>query len=200
MRASFSATATFLAVTACPLSVRAEPIQKLIPRLIEEGGWLRPHYPGEKGAANPDRPRTAFHPAPPAEPTDLLGSQVHLDLVARDWHQAFNLTEGRSLLFDRIRMIRSSRMAVARVVVGGGRILPYAEVSFGQWRPDTDIVPWLRADLETASQLVLGAQVHIASRCAFAWDVEQTQIFFATAANVPSTRVTASFAALRAEF
>jgi hypothetical protein len=48
--------------------------------------------------------------------------------------------------------------------------------------------------------VTLGVQVHLAPRCAFAWDVEQTQIFFASAAQVPMTRVTASFAALRAEF
>ena len=200
MRASINATAAFLAVIACPLPAQAEPIEKLIPRLIEEGGWLHAHYPGEKGGANPDRPPTLFHRAPPTDPTELLGSEVHLAFVARDWHQAINLTDGRSFLFDRIRMIRSTRMAVGRIVVGGGRLLPYAEISFGQWRPDTDIVPWLRAELETASQLALGVQIHLAARCAFAWDVEQTQIFFANAANIPTTRVTASFAALRAEF
>jgi hypothetical protein len=89
---------------------------------------------------------------------------------------------------------------VARFTLSGGRFLPYVEASFGQWRPDTDIVPWLRADLETASQVALGVQIHLAPRCAFAWDVEETQIFFANASNVPATRLLASFAALRAEF
>jgi hypothetical protein len=201
MTATLPAASAFLAVTAFAFAAHAEPIEKLIPRLIEEGGWLHSHYPGEKTrGSNPDRPPTLFHRDPPADPTELLGSEVHLAVVARDWQQAFNLTDGRSLLFDRIRMIRSSRMAVVRIVASGGRLLPYAEASFGQWRPDTDIVPWLRADLETASQFALGVQIHIAARCAFAWDVEQTQIFFANAANIPTTRVTASFAALRAEF
>ena len=87
-------------------------------------------------------------------------------MVARDWQQAFNLTDGRSLLFDRMRLIRSSRMAVMRVVLGGGRFLPYAEASFGQWRAGLGIVPWLRAETETASQVALGVQVHVASGCA----------------------------------
>jgi hypothetical protein len=197
------AVAAFLVVTASSLTARAEPIEALVPRLIEQGGWLRAHYPGQVGAngqVSPDRLPTLFHHDPPADPTDLLGTELHTAVVARDWQEAFNLTDGRSLLFDRIRMIRSSRMAVARFTLAGGRFLPYAEASFGQWRPDTDIVPWLRAELETASQLTLGVQVHLAPRCAFAWDVEQTQIFFASAAQVPVTRVTASFAALRAEF
>jgi hypothetical protein len=201
MRATFSAVAAFLAVTAGADSARAEPIEKLVPRLLDEGGWLKPHYPGVEpasGVASPDATPTLFHRDPPSDPAALLGSEVHLAVVARDWQQAVNLTDGRSLLFDRIRMIRSSRMAVGRVVLGGGRVLPYAEASFGQWRADTDVVPWLRADLETASQFALGLQVHLAARCAFAWDVEQTQIFLTS--NVPTTHVSASFAALRAEF
>ena len=201
MRATFrvvAVVAAILAITAVALPARAEPLHRLIPRLIEEGGWLRAHYPSPGGS--PDRVPTLFHRDPPAEPASLLGSDVHVAVVARDWHEAFNLTDGRSLLFDRIRMIRSSRMAVARLTVTGGRFLPYFEASFGQWRPDTDIVPWLRADLETASQVALGVQVHVAPGCAFAWDVEETQIFFASAAHVPATRLLASFAALRAEF
>ena len=200
MRVTFRVVAAFIAAMACALPAQAEPLTKLIPRLIDEGGWLRAHYPGAVAPGSPDRLPTLFHRDPPTDPSDLLGSDVHLAMVARDWREAFNLTDGRSLLFDRIRMIRSSRMAVARVTMSGGRFLPYFEASFGQWRPDTDIVPWLRADLETASQVALGVQVHLASRCAFAWDVEETQIFFASAANVPATRLFASFAALRAEF
>jgi hypothetical protein len=201
MRVIFSAVAAILAVAACVRPARAEPLEKLIPRLIDEGGWLRAHYPGEPakpGAVSPDRVPTLFHYDPPKDPTDVFGSEIHLSVVARDWQQAVNLTDGRSLLFDRMRLIRSSRMGVARVILGGGRFLPYAEASFGQWRPDTDIVPWLRGELETASQLAVGFQVHLAPRCAFAWDVEQTQIFFTS--NVPSTHVSASFLAMRAEF
>jgi hypothetical protein len=197
MRASFAALAIFLAALSSGSMAHAEPIQELIPRLIEQGGWLHAHYPGQN-AAQADR-ITLFRPAPAADPTDLLGSKVTVAVVARDWHQAFNLTAGRSLLFDRFRMIRSNRMAVTRVSLGGGRFLPYGEVSFGQWRPDSDLVPWLRSAIETAGQVTLGFEMHVASRCFFAWDIEQTQIW-ASAANVPATRIHASFAALRAEF
>jgi hypothetical protein len=194
-------SAVVAVLVALPLPAHAEPLQELIPRLIEEGGWLRAHYPGEPGGTGGRGERTQstlFHHDAPPDPTAVLGFDPHVAVVARDWQQAFNLTDGRSLLFDRIRMIRSSRMAVARFVLSGGRILPYIEGSFGQWRPDTDIVPWLRADLETASQFTFGIQAHLAPRCALAWDIEQTQIFFAS--NVPATHVVASFAAMRAEF
>lgn len=204
MRATCRVLVAILAVLAFSSAAHAEPLHRLIPRLIEEGGWLRAHYPSDVPSANngvsPDRgPSTLFSRSSP-EPTNVFGSDVRVAVVARDWREAINLTDGRSLLFDRIRMIRSSRMAVARFTVTGGRLLPYLEASFGQWRPDTDVVPWLRADLETASQVALGLQVHLAPQCAFAWDVEETQIFFASAAHVPATRLIASFAALRAEF
>ncbi len=191
--------AVLFGATAFTVPARAEPLGELIPRLLNEGGWLRAHYPGQPGE-NADRVPTLYRNDPLDDPTDLFGSHLHVAVVARDWREAYNLTDGRSLLFDRIRVIRSSRMAVARFILSGGRILPYVETSFGQWRPDTDIVPWLRGDLETASQVALGAQLHIGPRCAVAWDVEETQIFFASAMNVPATHVVASFAAMRAEF
>ena len=49
--------------------------------------------------------------------------------------------------------------AVLGDVAGAPGILPYAEVSFGQWRPDTELVPWLRSDIETAGQLTNPARV-----------------------------------------
>jgi hypothetical protein len=196
MRGSFGVVGALLAVTVFVSPARAETLQELIPRVIEETGWLRAHYPGAPGASA-ERP-TLFHRDPLADPTELLGTDLRVAVVARDWKEAFNLTDGRSLLFDRLRMIRSSRMAVARFVLVGGRILPYVEASLGQWRPDSDVVPWLRADQEMASQVALGVQVHLAPRCAFAWDVEETQIYLAS--NVPATHLVASFAAMRAEF
>jgi hypothetical protein len=197
IRGSFGAAATFLATLAFGAPAHAEPISELIPRLVEQGGWLHAHYPGQ-GGAQPER-ATLFSRAPVVAPTDLLGTHLAGAVVARDWYEAYNLTDGRSLLFDRFRMIRSNRMAVTRVSFAGGRLLPYAEVSFGQWRPDSDLVPWLRSDLETAGQIVVGFEMHVAPRCVFAWDAEQTKIY-ASAANVPATRLYASFAALRAEF
>ena len=198
MRASFGVAASFLAVLVSAAPAHAEPIQELIPRLVTEGGWLRSHYPGQDAAAVQDHP-TLYRREPVAAPPELLGSELHVAIVARDWQAAYNLTDGRAFLFDRLRMIRSSRMAVTRLILGGGRVMPYAEVSVGQWRPDTDLMPWIRSDLQAASQLAMGFQMHVASRCALAWDVEQTEIF-ASAGNVPSTHVWASFAALRAEF
>jgi hypothetical protein len=196
-----------LTVLFTALSAHAEPITELVPRLIQEGGWLEAHYPGSTGGpANKERPPSDSRSAslirsePVTAPPEFVGDELHVAIVARDWQAAYNLTDGRTFLFDRMRLIRSSRMAVTRFVLGGGRFVPYAEVSMGQWRPDSDLMPWIRSDvLQAATQVALGFQVHVASRCAFAWDVEQTQIF-ASLENVPATHVVASFAALRAEF
>jgi hypothetical protein len=187
--------AAFLAATLCAIPASAEPVGELIPRLIDDGGWLRPHYPGQK-EEKPGSPRFGWLESSAA----VLGSELHIAIIARDWSEAYSLTDGRALLFDRVRLIRSNRMAVTRVSMAGGTFLPYAEMSFGQWRADTDLVPWLKSDLEAAAQVAGGIEVRFAPRCAFAWDVEETKIYPAQDRNVPATRLFASFAALHVEF
>jgi hypothetical protein len=190
--------ATVLATSLSAVSASAEPVSEVIPRLIEEGGWLKAHYPGQP--VDKEHPSLFDRHEPSMTPSAFLGSTLHIAIVARDWREAYSLTDGRALLFDRVRLIRSSRMAVTRVSLSGGRLLPYAEMSFGQWRADVDLVPWLKNDMEAAGQIALGFEMHLARRCKFAWDVEETQIYVDQEKNVPATRLVASFAALRAEF
>jgi hypothetical protein len=189
------------ATTFCAPSVRADSVNQLVPRLIEKieaEGWLRAHYPGQPGQ---QQQRSMFGGREQiTQMSALIGNELHIAIVARDWSEAYSITDGRSLLFDRVRLIRSNRMAVTRVSLGGGAILPYGEMSFGQWRADTDLVPWLKSDLEAAAQVTAGVEVHFAPRCAFAWDVEETKIYPDQDRNVPATRLFASFVALRAEF
>ena len=200
-RARLAALAAVCAATFCAPSARAEQASELVPRLIqkiEAAGWLRAHYPGQPDGKEQ---HSLFARTEQGAPTStLLGGQLHIAIVARDWSEAYSLTDGRSLIFDRVRLIRSNRMAVTRVSVAGGNLLPYAEMSFGQWRADTDLVPWLKSDMEAAAQIAAGVEVHFARRCAFAWDVEETKIYPDQDRNVPATRLFASFVALRAEF
>ena len=180
----------------------SESLLERIPRIIEKEGWLRAHYPGEPGQPGQAPPSSQQQQREGQETKPLvgvLGGRLIFSLVARDWHEAFNLTDGRSLLFDRMRMIRSSRMAVVRVGLDGGLLLPYAEISAGQWRPDSDLVPWLRNDIEKAGQLALGFELRVAERCRIAWDVERTQIYGGVA-NLPTTKIYASFFAMHASF
>jgi hypothetical protein len=191
------ALVTVLAASLSAASASAEPVGEVIPRLIEQGGWLKAHYPGQP--VDKEHP-SLFSRHESSMPSAFLGNELHVAIIARDWAEAYSLTDGRALLFDRVRLIRSSRMAVTRVSLAGGRLLPYVEMSFGQWRADVDLVPWLKNDMEDAGQVAMGFEMHLAPRCAFAWDIEETQIYVDQEKNVPATRLLASFAALRAEF
>jgi hypothetical protein len=175
---------------------RAESLPHLIPRLIEKSGVLKKHDP-----TAPSK-ETAEAPLPAALPDAWLGATLHTTLVARDWREAYSLTDGHPLVFDRMRVVRSSRMAVTRFSAVGGRFVPFAEISAGQWRIDPDLMPKFQRDTELASQLAVGFELQIAPRCAIAWDMEHTAIYRGTrdTPNVPVGHIVASFAAMRAEF
>jgi len=174
---------------------RAESLPHLIPRLIEQTGLLQRHDPS-KPAEQP-----SLH-VEPTVPSAWLGSTFRFSLLARDWREAYSITDGHPLVFDRMRMVRSSRMAVSRVSLVEGRIVPFVELAAGQWRIDPDLMPNLPRDTELAAQLGVGFEWTIAKRCAFAWDVERTSIYHDTkdgpTANVFS--VVATFVAVRAEY
>lgn len=174
-------------------TARAESLPRMIPRLIEESGWLKRQDPSKV----PERPDLRVDPVVPHL---WLGDALHLSVLARDWKEAYSITDGRSLVFDRIRMIRSSRMAVWRLSIVGGRFVPFAEVSAGQWRIDPELMPKLPRDTELAAQLAAGFEVTIAPRCAFAFDVEQTSIYRDARSSLPMVNVLGTFAALRSEF
>ena len=199
MRGLVGVFALLAAALVAKSSSASESLLERIPKIIEKEGWLRAHYPGQpwQAPASSQLPAETAHETKPL--VGVLGGRIIFSLVARDWHEAFNLTDGRSLLFDRMRMIRSSRMAVVRVGLDGGLLLPYAEISAGQWRPDSDLVPWLRNDIEKAGQLALGFELRVAERCRIAWDVERTQIYGGVA-NLPTTKIYASFFAMHASF
>jgi hypothetical protein len=183
------------AVASTARPAHAESLPHLVPRLIEESGWLKRHDPSKPAERMKIRRDTSM-------PSQWLGNTFHVSLLARDWQEAYSITDGHPLIFDRMRMIRSSRMAVTRFSATGGRLIPFAEIAGGQWRFDPELMPQLPRDTELAAQLTLGFEARIASRCAFAWDVERTSIYRSTrdAQSVPMANVYASFAGLRGEF
>jgi hypothetical protein len=174
----------------------AESLPRLIPRLIEQGGWLKGHFPAA-GPVSMEKPH-----APTLVPSQWFGSNLHFSFVARDWREAYSITDGHPLVFDRVRLVRSSRMAVSRLSLTEGRIVPFAEVSVGQWRLDPDLMPTMPRDTELAAQLAVGVEMRIAPSCAVAWNMERTSIYREgrDRQTVPVTNIIASFAALRAEF
>jgi len=200
MRVIFAAVATVASLSAIVAPARAESLPEMLPRLIQQGGWLRAHHPGEVEAAA--EARAQEHHEPSAPPTAFLGSTLHFSFVARDWRHAYSLTDGKPLVFDRVRVISSSRMAVQRVGLVGGWFMPYAEVSVGQWRVDPELMPYIRSENEFAAQFAAGFEMHIAPRAAFAWDVERTTMYRdpRDPTVLPFAHIVASFAAVRAEF
>jgi hypothetical protein len=204
MRVIFAALATVVSVASSvsvPRAAHAESLPEMIPRLLQQGGWLRAHHPG-LDQSSPERPADTERHEPASAPSAFLGDQLHFSFVARDWRAAFSLTDGRALVFDRVRLISSSRMAVQRIALAGGRLMPYAEVSFGYWRVDTDLMPYLHSQSELAAQVAAGIEFHIAPRAAFAWDVERTTMYRdpRDPSVLPFASIVASFAAVRAEF
>jgi hypothetical protein len=196
--ARIGAVAAFLCIAAGSAPAHAESLPRLIPRLIEKGGWLKGHFP----AAGPVAQADDGSRAPQLVPSKWFGDTLHFSFVARDWREAYSITDGHPLVFDRVRLVRTSRMAVSRLSLTQGRIVPFAEVSVGQWRLDPDLMPTMPRDTELAAQLAVGFEVRIAPACAVAWNLERTSIYREThdAQTLPVTNVTASFAALRAEF
>jgi len=200
MRALLTGIASAIAISTAAAPAHAESLTEKIPQYIEQSGWLRAHYPGEPNARLEGKP--AEHLEASTLPRTFIGLTPHLSIVARDWREAYSITDGKPLLFDRVRLIRSSRMAVTRVTFQGGRFLPYAEVSFGQWRADPELMPYIHSEYEVAGQFAAGFEAYLAPRCAVAWDVERTTMYRdqTDPQNLPLQNITATFGALRAEF
>ena len=185
-----------MALGAAPATARAESLPRLIPRLIEKGLLRKnPNYQPPLGAAE----RAHLEQGVPAM---WIGSTFHVSIVARDWQEAYSITDGHPLVFDRVRLIRSSRMAVTRLSLTEGRITPFAEISLGQWRVDPDLMPILPRATELAGQIAVGFELRLATRCAVAWDIERTSIYRdpRDVQQVPVSALLGTFAALRAEF
>jgi hypothetical protein len=98
-----------------------------------------------------------------------------MSLVARDWDESQSLF-GRLQPTDQLRLSHSLRMVVARVSVGGGRISPYAQTAFGQWRVDTAVVR-MHSDIELAGQIGGGFELHLTPDAAIAWEADCTMLY-----------------------
>jgi len=116
-------------------------------------------------------------PASLRAPEDMpwVGSSPRWGIIARDWGGARGLLGGLSLM-DRLRPIRSRRMLVTRVRVTDGRVTPFLQMGLGQWRIDTDLMPALRRDVETAGQLGGGIEVSFGA-ATIALEADDTMLY-----------------------
>ena len=136
-----------------------------------------------------------------APETSWFGLSPRISLVARDWSGA-QLLVGQMMLTDELRLSRSCRMILSRVRIADGRIAPFAQVGFGQWRVDTDLMPIIPADVEIAAQLGAGFDVRLNANAAIALETDYTFLYREQHAldMVSGPRPWATFLAGRAVF
>jgi len=128
-----------------------------------------------------------------------LGAGVMVSIVARDWQGATHLAGGPMSVTDAIRTSRASRMLVARVGLGGGKLVPYVHIGAGQWRdPDQRMRD---APLEIAGEAGAGLETRVARACAVAVEYDWTSLYIEDhRSNVVSPQMNGVFAVARWDY
>ncbi len=110
-----------------------------------------------------------------SESSPWFGSGLKMSILLRDWQGATHLAGGPMAVTDAIRASSASRMLVARVGLGGGRIVPYIHIGAGQWREPAQRL--LYAPVEIAGEAGAGIEARIASWCALAVEYDWTAVY-----------------------
>jgi hypothetical protein len=159
--------------------------------------WLLAGAEAEKASLElRPRPETETEIATP-----LVGLAPHLSVLGRDWNEAY-LFMGRLSTTDVFRLSRSSRMMFTRVRFGDGIIVPFAQVGFGQWRVDTNVLPGWVCDTETAAQLGAGLEFRVGKVYSVALETDYTVLYRdqRDPTNIPYPRFWGGMAATRMRF
>jgi hypothetical protein len=106
----------------------------------------------------------------------IIGTSPHVSLVARDWSGA-QVLMGTLMLTDQMRLSRSCRMVLSRVRLTHGRFTPFIQVGIGQWRVDTDLVPYMPRDVEIAEQTGGGFELALSRYAALALEGDYTILY-----------------------
>jgi opacity protein-like surface antigen len=131
------------------------------------------------------------------EETPWLGSGMVVSLVARDWQGATRLAGGPLAVTDAIRTSRSSRMVVARIGLGGGRLVPFVHLGAGQWRDPNQHV--LDSPLEVAGEAGAGFEAKLTRHLSCALEYDYTTLYRETG-NALAPADNAYFAVARLEY
>jgi hypothetical protein len=112
------------------------------------------------------------------DPTDRwLDMSPRLSLVARDWGATQLLAGAHAIPTDLLRLDRSSRMVVSRMLLGEGRVAPFAQMGLGQWRIDTSLMPGMPQDVELAMQLATGFELKLTRSWKVALEADYTVLY-----------------------
>jgi hypothetical protein len=174
LRRSRSALTTLLAFAALALSLAAPKSAS-----AQEGIRLQVNWAGfaeayrgltEAASKGPRSDPAQLARVVESDESPWLGSGIVVSLLARDWQGATRLAGGPLAVTDAIRTSRSSRMFVARIGLGGGRIVPYVHLGAGQWRDPNQRV--YDAPVEVAGEAGAGLEAKLTRRlsCAFEYD------------------------------
>jgi len=122
-------------------------------------------------------------------------------VVARDWGGALAL-HGRGVATDDVRLSRSSRMVLGRVLLGDGTFVPFAHVGAGQWRYDPEVLPFMPRNQEYATQVAGGVEVRLSPNAAIVWEADYTVLCRERREpqNVPQPHLLGTFAVLATKF
>jgi len=135
--------------------------------ILRGGDWL---VPQESWRPLLDQRSGALAESP------IIGTSAHVSLVARDWSGA-QLLMGSLMLTDQLRLSRSCRMVLSRVRLTHGRFTPFIQVGIGQWRVDTDLVPYLPRDVEVAEQTGGGFELALSRTAVIALEGDYTILY-----------------------
>jgi hypothetical protein len=169
------ATACAAALAVVVFATRAEAQERLslsvnwskLAQVLRGGDWLLPQ---ESWRPLLEQRSGSFADSP------IIGTSPHVSLVARDWSGA-QLLMGSLMLTDQLRLSRSCRMVLSRVRLTNGRFTPFVQVGIGQWRVDTDLVPYLPRDVEIAEQTGGGFEYAFSQTAAIALEGDYTILY-----------------------
>ncbi|MGA7120638.1 MAG: hypothetical protein WBY94_11095 [Polyangiaceae bacterium] len=161
--------------------------------VLNEGAPFLPHVTHPPGIKSE---QSTWSPEP-----SWFGVTPHISLVARDWSGA-QLLVGQLMLTDELRPSRSCRMIFTRIRIADGRIAPFAQAGFGQWRVDTEWMPIIPADVEIAAQLGAGFDLRLDANASIAFETDATILYREqhSPEMVSGPHPWASFLAARATF
>jgi hypothetical protein len=126
---------------------------------------------------HPNAPEIQTQPLVHTAGNAWFGVAPSVTLVARDWGEAYRLAGDRLSLSDEMRLSSSTRMVVSRVRLSDShvsRITPFAQLGAGQWRTDTNIMPFTPRSTEIAAQIGGGFEVRLAGRWQLACETSAT--------------------------
>jgi hypothetical protein len=198
------AAMTAIAVFAVSGTAKADPNLKVDwgRALVELDGYVRGggENSGAQAAARADKPND--DPFVLNGGNAVAGVTPRVALVARDWATAYRVAGDRLSLADAMRLSSSTRMVITRVRFDVGRFRPFLQLGLGQWRTDTNLLPFTPRSTEIAGQAGGGVELALTRAWQIACESSVTALYREQreSDDIPQTRMWSATIASRLEF